>query len=59
LTPFDLAPVKSGGGPPHSKTLCATRRLLKYAKRLGLRQPSGALQENEGFAGLPLIVLCQ
>jgi hypothetical protein len=44
---------KSGGGPPHSKTLCATRRFLKYAKRLGLRQPSGALQAGEPSAKFP------
>lgn len=35
--------MESGGGPPHSKTLRATRSFLNNAKRLGLRQPSGAL----------------
>ena len=36
------APGKSGGGPPQSKTLARSRRHPKSAKRLGVRQPSGA-----------------
>jgi hypothetical protein len=35
---------KSGGGPPHSKTLARCRCLVNSAKRLGVRQSSGALE---------------
>jgi hypothetical protein len=49
---------KSGGGPPQSKTLCATRRFLKYAKRLGVRQSFGALQADEKSARFPHELLC-
>src|ERR1017187_1837620 len=37
---------KSGGGPPQSKTRRAARKCLKCAKRLGLRQSSGALWDT-------------
>jgi len=36
-------PEKSGGGPPQSKTLARGTKRLTNAKRLGLRQPLGAL----------------
>jgi hypothetical protein len=36
---------KSGGGPPHSRTLSRGTVRSANAERLGLRQPSGALGE--------------
>jgi hypothetical protein len=44
---------KAVEGPLQSKTLCATRRFLKQAKRLGVRQPSGALQADEKSTRFP------
>ncbi len=38
-----IFPGKSGGGPPHSKTLTRGTKAPEGAKRLGLRQSSGAL----------------
>jgi len=35
--------MKSGGGPPQSRTLARWQRLPNCAKRPGVRQPSGAL----------------
>src|ERR1035437_2246644 len=35
--------MKSGGGPPHSKTLARWPMTTECAKLLGVRQPSGAL----------------
>ena len=37
---------KSGGGPPQSKTLARLQEGKASAKRLGLRQPSGALERR-------------
>jgi ABC-type ATPase with predicted acetyltransferase domain len=45
---------KSGAGPPQSKTLCATRCFMKYAKRLGVRQSSVAVPEDKISAIFPL-----
>ena len=39
---------ESGGGPPHSRTLRADRAPQVNALRLGLRQPSGALDSRSG-----------
>ena len=38
----------SGGGLPQSKTLARGAMTPEYAKRLGLRQPSGAFRSGEG-----------
>jgi hypothetical protein len=40
---------KSGGGPPQSKTLRAARKSWNNAKRLGVRQSSGALLREPRF----------
>jgi hypothetical protein len=40
---------KSGGGPPQSKTLARRTKRPVDAKRLGLRQLSGALDGDAGF----------
>src|SRR5664280_955631 len=37
---------KSGGGPPHSRTLARFSTAFANAKRLGLRQPAGAFAGN-------------
>ena len=39
----DGARGKSGGGPPHSRTLARWRWFSNRAERLGVRQSSGAL----------------
>jgi hypothetical protein len=39
---------KSGGGPSHSKTWRIFRAAPANAKRLGVRQPSGALERDNG-----------
>ena len=44
-------PWKSGGGPPHSKTLARHRGPPNRAKRLGVRQPSGALGGRDAGNG--------
>ncbi|HEX7569496.1 MAG TPA: outer membrane lipoprotein-sorting protein [Verrucomicrobiae bacterium] len=41
--PINIDAGKSGGGPPQSKTLRAARKPWNDAKRLGVRQSSGAL----------------
>jgi len=38
--------MKSGGGPPHSKTLARFSAILVCAERLGVRQSSGALRQR-------------
>ena len=48
---------KSGGVPPQSKTLRATRKSRSDAQRLGVRQSSGALF-REPSARLAQTVLC-
>ena len=40
---------KSGGGPPHSKTLARNAVASDNAKRLGVRQSSGALKDATAF----------
>ena len=50
----DAAPtalVKSGGGPPHSRTLARGTKFSINAKPLGVRQPSGALGDGIYFDG--------
>jgi hypothetical protein len=56
LAQFDLLLGKAAEG--RRKTLCATRRFLKYAKHLGLRQSSGALPADETSAKFPHELLC-
>jgi hypothetical protein len=43
-----IASIESGGGPPHSKMLARGPERMTVAKRLGVRQSSGAF--NSVFA---------
>jgi len=45
---LEVAPEKSGGGPPQSKTLARFAAAPDNAKRLGLRQSPGALGRVAG-----------
>jgi hypothetical protein len=48
-------PGKSGGGPPHSKTLARPPRHPNRAKRLGVRWPSSAFErEHTNHAAHPI-----
>ncbi|HTL73107.1 MAG TPA: hypothetical protein VL863_07360 [bacterium] len=50
---------KSGGGPPQFKTLRAARTLPKFAKRLGVLQPSGAFLRRVWCVCLALLATAQ
>jgi hypothetical protein len=48
---------ESGGGPPHSKTLADVRRGPANAKRLGVRQSSGALGRADVAADVNRLII--